>query len=94
MIENSNDRMSVNILPFFRSSYLIRLEEPGFVDPDLFRLSKPLPEEPEVVDLLRRTLFVEYGRTRDFNIFKSKYQVMKSHFVINDQTLEVRLIRD
>ncbi len=35
----SNDRMSVNILPFFRSSYLIRLEEAGSVDPETLQLS-------------------------------------------------------
>ena len=74
MIDNNVDRMSVNILPFSLDRIVKKLEEPGFVDPDLFnRIVKPLPEEP--VDLLRRiSSLVRCVRTNpDFfvNIFKS-----------------------
>jgi hypothetical protein len=84
-------------LSFFRSSYF-RLEEAGFVDPELFKLSNLYQKnlltsyggtwvvKPLTED---QSKFVAYGPTRIFqvNIFKSKSgNEVSLTLIINDQT--------
>ncbi len=78
--------MSVNIFPFFRSSYLSFVgDQSEFADPELFDLCQisqdqnldclPLPEEPDVKPLTEEPsfVFVTYGPDPDFS--KSYFQV-------------------
>ena len=49
--------MSVNIIPFFRSSYFVG-DQPEFVDPELFDLYQ-INQDQDLSNLSRRNLFVE-----------------------------------
>ena len=75
-----------NVSLFSLDRIVSRLEDQS-VDKDLHLQ----PDQPGSV-----FVFVCVRTYPDFlcQIFQVKYQVMKSYFVINDQTLEVRLIRD
>ncbi len=75
--------MSVNILPFSLDRALSKLEDQS-VDEDLLH---HLPDQPGSVSSSLHT-----NRPGFFYQYFSQHQVMKSYFVINDQTLEVRLI--
>jgi hypothetical protein len=72
---------------------IVRRLEDQFVD-DLFNFFIIYRITKNQDQLINVCCFVETDRPFSICIFKSIYQVMKSYFVINDQTLEVRLIRD
>jgi hypothetical protein len=79
---NNNDRMSDNLS--FSLDRIVRRLEDQSVDESLQHLHLQ-PDQPGSV-----FMFVCVRTYPDFlcQIFQVKYQVMKSYFVINDQTLE------